>query len=59
MRYPVPSDFTGDGLADFAYYDARTATWAVNGLGSFSLGLMGCVPTDNQVRIMRSYGLLP
>ena len=57
--YPVASDFTGDGLADYAYYDPRTATWAVNGVGSFPLGIKGCVPTDNQIRIMRIYGLLP
>jgi FG-GAP-like repeat/FG-GAP repeat len=56
--YPVASDFTGDGKADLAYYDPRTATWAVNGLGSFPLGVKGCVPTDNQIRIMRAYGLL-
>jgi len=57
--YPVASDFTGDGIADFSYYDPRKATWAVNGVGSFTLGIRGCVPTDNQVRIMRIYGLLP
>lgn len=57
--FPNPTDWDGDGLADYAYYDPHTATWAVNGIGSFPLGVKGCVPTDNQVRIMRTYGLLP
>ena len=45
---PVPGDYNGDGMTDFAVFDAATGTWNVRGqfTGVFGDGTDTPVPGD-------------